>query len=101
VTAIWSPHALSQLEEVLDLIARDRPRAAETWLQRLQERIAYITDFPQHGRTVPESRRDDLRQIQHPPYRIIYRVERARIVILSLRHGRRKWNATDAVEESE
>ena len=90
---IWSPHATAQLEEAVLAIARERPRAAEAWLNRLQETIAHISTFPQQGRALPETRRRDLRQLQQPPYRIIYRIEAQRIVILSLRHGRRAWSS--------
>jgi toxin ParE1/3/4 len=95
VKVIWSPHALQQLDEIISLIARDRPRAAESWLESVKEAVSHITAFPRQGRMVPEKRRADLRQVQHPPYRIIYRLDSKRIVILSLRHGRRAWNPAD------
>lgn len=91
---VWSPAALQQLDEAVSHIARDDPRAAEGWLQRLLEIIAHTTAFPRQGRMVPEKRRADLRQIQHLPYRIIYRIDPHAIVILSLRHSRRAPNVT-------
>jgi len=37
---------------------------------------------------VPELGRPEVRQLPHPPYRIIYRVEPKRVLVLTIRHGR-------------
>jgi plasmid stabilization system protein ParE len=35
------------------------------------------------------------REILHAPYRIIYRVDASRVVILTLRHVRRAWDPAE------
>ena len=37
---------------------------------------------------VPELNRSEVRQVLHPPYRLIYRIEAKRILVLTVRHGR-------------
>jgi plasmid stabilization system protein ParE len=41
---------------------------------------------------VPEIARDDIRQLLYGDYRIIYRIDPRRVVILTVRHGRRRWD---------
>ena len=45
-------------------------------------RAAQLAEFPDSGRVVPESETPWLRELVHPPFRIVYRVdgERVRIV---------------------
>ena len=38
---------------------------------------------------LPELRRGDVREIVHGSYRVIYRTEKARLVMLTVRHVRR------------
>jgi len=72
----WSPRALEQAETAFDYIAEDRPQAAQDWLLGLFERVDLLLQFPEQGRTVPESGRDDLREVIYEErHRIVYRVE--------------------------
>jgi plasmid stabilization system protein ParE len=41
---------------------------------------------------VPELDRPDIRQLQHGSHRLIYRIDRNRIVVLTVRHGRQAWD---------
>lgn len=41
-----------------------------------------LADFPESGRIVPEFELANLREIIHPPFRIVYRVDAARIRIV-------------------
>ena len=92
---IWSPLAERRALEAVDYIAKDRPDTAAQWLDELLRRIAALHRFPRRGREVPEIADPDHREIFQAPYRVIYRVDRARIVILTLRHGRRAWDPRD------
>ena len=40
-----------------------------------------ITLYPDSGRVVPEFERKDLREIIHPPFRVVYRREKGKILI--------------------
>lgn len=41
-----------------------------------------LVDFPESGRIVPEFGMVNLREVIHPPFRIVYRVERNRVRIV-------------------
>jgi len=80
------------LETIVDHIAEDNPRTALGILDRLEVRASALTTNPRRGRRVPELRSLDLHQyrelIEHP-WRIIYRIEQDRVLVVSLLDGRR------------
>ncbi len=85
---IWSPLALERVESIARTIADDRPDAAVKWVRDVFARVAQLARFPEPGALVPELTRPEVRQLTYPPYRIIYKVEVNRVVILTIRHGR-------------
>jgi plasmid stabilization system protein ParE len=87
---VWSPLALERVEEIARVIAADRPGAAEQWVRTVFARVAQLRTYPESGRMVPELARPEVRQLPHPPYRIIYRIDAKRVVILTVRHGRQE-----------
>ena len=89
---LWSPGALSQVEAILDFIARDRPRAAAQFLEDLFERVDALADLPLQGRIVPELGREQIRELQFKGFRVIYRVTPSQIGILTVRHQRRRFD---------
>ena len=90
---VWSPRAVAQATEIARYIAADRPGAAAAWVDALFARAARITDYPQAGRRVPElPKRRDLREVLVGTYRVIYRVEATRVVLLTVRHGARRFD---------
>ncbi len=91
----WSPLAEQRAREAVDAIAEDRPNSAGAWLEELLERVEALSRFPRQGREVPEIRKPKYRQIQHYPYRVIYRIDPKQLVILTVRHGRRDWDETE------
>jgi len=87
---VWSPRALERVEAIARTIAGDRPVAAERWVRAIFARVAQLRDHAESGPVVPELSRPEVRQLQSPPYRIIYRVEARRVLILTIRHGRQE-----------
>ncbi|MEP7383854.1 MAG: type II toxin-antitoxin system RelE/ParE family toxin [Gemmatimonadota bacterium] len=92
---VWSPLAEQRALEAVDYIAQDRPLAAVAWLEALIERVGQLDRFARRGRIVPEIGRPDYRQIMHAPYRVVYRVDKSKIVILTIRHWRRDWDPAE------
>jgi plasmid stabilization system protein ParE len=86
VRVIWSPLALKRAEAIARYIAADRPDIALRWWDGLFARVAQLRRFPESGRPVPELIRSDLRQLPYP-YRIIYRLDLKRAVVLTVQHG--------------
>jgi plasmid stabilization system protein ParE len=44
---------------------------------------------------VPEANRQDIREIQYHGYRVIYRLDAKRLLILTVRHSRRQFDVDD------
>jgi toxin ParE1/3/4 len=85
-----SAEAERDLEQITDYIARDNPAAAEAWVTKLIAAARAAGTNPRAGRIVPEWRDPDVREVFLRTYRIIYRVESARIVVLTVFEGRRR-----------
>jgi plasmid stabilization system protein ParE len=95
VKVIWSPLAEQRAAEATDSIIQDQPQAAAAWLEELIERVARLDRLARRGRMVREIGLPAYREILHAPYRVIYRVDAARVVILTLRHWRRAWDPAE------
>lgn len=93
---VWSPLALERVEAIARVIAADRPAAAERWVRSIFARAAQLRAYAASGRMVPELSRSEVRQLPHPPYRIIYRIESKRVLVLTVRHGREALDASEA-----
>lgn len=85
---IWSPFAHQRINEIADYIATDSLAAAEKWVNSIYDSLKRLRDFPKSGRAVPEVEKDDFREIFFGDYRIIYRIEKKQIKILTVRHGK-------------
>jgi plasmid stabilization system protein ParE len=95
---VWSPLAQRRAVEAVDYISQDRPLAAANWLDGLLERVAKLGQFERRGRVVREIGNPLYREIFFEPYRIIYRIDPSRVVILTLRHVRRAWDDAEIGE---
>ena len=85
---VWSPLALDRVNEISDYIARENVSAAKRWVDSLFIKTKRLEKFPQSGRAVPETQRLSIREIIYGNYRVIYRISRDQIAILTIRHGR-------------
>ena len=85
---IWSPLAIDRATEIAEYIAQDNPSAAKLWVETLFDKVQLLKSSPKSGRIVPETDRDDIRELIYGNYRIIYKVEKARISVLTVRHGK-------------
>lgn len=96
---IWAPRAIARAAEIAEYIAADRPSAAEGWVEALFAKAATLGRHARRGRKVPELDRDEIRQVLHGKYRIIYRIDPKRAVVLTVRHSRRQWDPTEVEPE--
>jgi plasmid stabilization system protein ParE len=92
---IWAPRAILRVTEIAEYIAADRPAAARRWVRELFAKAAGLRRHARLGQKVPELDRDDMRQLRHGTYRIIYRVDPKRVVILTVRHHAREWDPSE------
>ena len=85
---IWSPLAIDRVSEIAEYIAQDKPSAAEKWINTVFLKVEQLKSSPEIGRVVPEIRNDQFRELIYGNYRIIYRIEKKQISILTIRHGK-------------
>ena len=85
----FSPQAVLDLEDIADFIAEDNPQAAEAWVDRLVETAEGMAAHPKAGRVVPEVDDTHVREVLLGNYRIVYRVEPTRILVLTVIEGHR------------
>ncbi len=83
----WSPLAVDRASEIADYIAKDKPSAAEKWINTVFSKVEQLKSFPEIGRIVPEIKNSQIREIIYGNYRIVYRIEQKQISILTIRHG--------------
>jgi toxin ParE1/3/4 len=84
---IWTPPAKRDLRRIKRYIARDSPTAANSFIQRIQERVRRIGVMPTAGSPVPETGMPDIREIFVGNYRIIYQVRETDVRALIAMHG--------------
>jgi toxin ParE1/3/4 len=85
---IWSPLAIDRASEIAEYIAIDKPSAADKWINTVFSKVKQLESSPQSGRVVPEIGNDQFRELIYGNYRIIYRVEKKQVSILTIRHGK-------------
>jgi toxin ParE1/3/4 len=86
----FSAEAQADLEEIGAFIAQDSAAAAEAWIDRLVDRALAAGHAPLAGRIVPELGDPAIREVRLKTYRIIYRVEARRMVVLTILEGHRR-----------
>ncbi len=85
----WTETAFSDLKSIRDYIARDSDYYATRFIERIIEAVEDLKRFPKMGRRVPEATEENILEILFHSYRIIYRLEERRILILIIVHGAR------------
>ena len=85
---IWSPIAIDRASEIAAYIAQDKPSAAENWINTVFSKVEHLKSSPEIGRIVPGINNNYFRELIYGNYRIIYRIEKKQISILTIRHGK-------------
>jgi len=85
---IWSPIAVDRVSEIAGYIAQDDPVAARNWIETVFKKVEELKAFPESGRVVPETDNKAIRELIYGNYRVIYRLEKKRISVLTVRHGK-------------
>ena len=84
----WTPLAIERLSEIVEYISIDNPNAATRWAEEVFEKVKRLEKYPESGRVLPKFNKSDLREIVFNNYRIIYRLDRKQIAVLTVKHGR-------------
>ncbi len=85
----WTEPSISDLQHIRDYIAKDSEYFAARFIEKIIYRIDLLPGFPKMGRVVIEANDEAIRELIYQKYRIMYRVEKERILILTIIHGSR------------
>lgn len=86
----WSAPALDDLDEIVARIAADKPSAAAAYIERVLATVERLRGHPESGRRVPEAPGGRYREVIVAPCRIVYRIERTRVLIVHVFRGQRR-----------
>jgi addiction module RelE/StbE family toxin len=81
---IWSPRSIRDLESIHDHIAEDSALYADLVVQRLIRAADRLQQFPESGRIVPERGQPELRELIVRPFRVVYRIRKDSIQIVTV-----------------
>ena len=97
----WSPEATEDLELIAEYIARDSEFYARAVVTEILSVSRNIREFPLIGRVVPEICDENIRERFIYSYRLVYRVEPERILVVAVIHGKRLLeNLSERFEDS-
>lgn len=85
----WTRSAVADVKNLRDYIARDSAGYADRLAQSIIETVEKAAGFPLLGRRVAEADDESVREILFGNYRIIYRPEERRVLVLMVVHGAR------------
>jgi toxin ParE1/3/4 len=85
----WTPESLGDIEAIVDFIARDSIHYARMFMCKVFNSVERLELFPESGRLVPELNRREIREIIMGNYRIIYRIKKDIVEILTVYHSAR------------
>jgi addiction module RelE/StbE family toxin len=84
---IWSKESLNRLIEIEEFIAEDNPSRAVEFTDFLISQSSLIEKNPRIGRIVPEISDPDIRELIIKKYRLVYRIRKGKIDILTVFEG--------------
>lgn len=85
----WTRSAISDVKNLRDYIARDSEAYADRFVQKIIEVVEKAGAFPNIGRQVAEANEEGVREILFRNYRIVYRAEESRVLVLMVTHSAR------------
>lgn len=85
----WSEFAEEDLDYYVQYISRDSVYYAQQFGERVVLATRRLQDFPESGRKIPEASDETLREIIVQGYRVMYRLELDRVLILAVIDGSR------------
>lgn len=89
----YAPAAVDDIDEIFSYISDDKISAAELMLERINEGISRLGEFPNMGSVLSEDEytiiQRGYRFIVIPPYLVFYRIIDCTVIIHRILHSRR------------
>ncbi|HAW78259.1 MAG TPA: plasmid stabilization protein [Balneola sp.] len=83
---IFTDRFLSRVEECTDYFALDHIPTAIKWAEEIDDHCEQLRSQPDSGRIVPEFNRDEIKELIHGNYRLVYEIKPDRIYMLTIWH---------------
>jgi toxin ParE1/3/4 len=79
----FAESALCDLEDILAWYADQQvPDVGKRLVREIVAKVEQLAEFPESGRIVPEFEMKTVRELIHPPFRVVYRIDTASIWII-------------------
>lgn len=91
IRIVWTHQAIQDVQAIRAYIGRDSARYAALVTEQIVEAINRLTNFPTSGRIVPELQDETLREVILGNFRIVYRVTRDEVQVLTVFHAARQF----------
>jgi len=85
----WTIRAANDLVEIVLFIAADNPKAALMTAQKIRKKLKGLAVHPKSGRVVPEFGNPSIREVLMGNYRIVYRIGKEALHVLTVFEGHR------------
>jgi plasmid stabilization system protein ParE len=88
---IWSETSEKDLTGIVEYIAADSPSNAFEIFKEIKQKTSRLYTFPERGRIIPELKDEGIvlyRELFVPPWRIIYRISKKTVYVLSVLDSR-------------
>jgi plasmid stabilization system protein ParE len=85
----WAGPAILDVRAIKAYISKDSEAYANRFAERIIEAAESLQTLPLRGRTVPEANSESIRELLFGSYRIIYRVEPTRVLLMTVVHAAR------------
>jgi addiction module RelE/StbE family toxin len=89
---LWTETAIEDLVAIKQYISEDSPDRAVTWIFELFNSGESLVSSPTRGRIVPEFKQENLRELLIDNYRLVYRIKKTSIEVITVFEGHRQLN---------
>jgi addiction module RelE/StbE family toxin len=86
---VWSDPAVEDLEAAVTFIAKDSDSYARSLAQLAVDAAESLRRFPNRGHRLPDPKLARFRELIIGSYRLVYLVEKKRVLIVAVLHGHR------------
>jgi len=89
INIIWSEKSIDDLESIATYIEKDSIYYAKSVVTTIFSKVDILLEFPLLGRVVPEYQDKNIRELFVYSYRLIYKINKNNISIVTIIHGKR------------
>lgn len=86
---VWRTKANESFQHFLSLLKSENPEIWKRWEVKINNSIGRLSNFPDSGKPLGFK---NYREVIVPPFRVVYKVEIEKVVIVSFYHSRQHLN---------